>query len=148
QHHGVVDSAPMLPAEHPLLANLGDDRDALLAYLQERRAADGERISSAGDEPRGLFLLLDGRVTATDPDRGIVVSRSTAGTSFGHGPLVNGHPHRLQVDADGPVGMLQLTPEAFERMATEAPALRAALVEAMLQAAYRTADRLLLLRTP
>ncbi|MGE4428689.1 MAG: glutaminase A, partial [Solirubrobacteraceae bacterium] len=62
QHHGVVDSAPMLPAEHPLLANLGDDRDALLAYLQERRAADGERISSAGDEPRGLFLLLDGRV--------------------------------------------------------------------------------------
>ncbi|MCK9250864.1 MAG: glutaminase A [Solirubrobacteraceae bacterium] len=143
ERHGVLDG-PLAPGEHPLLDDLGEHGRALMAFLDKRRVASGTRIASAGDAPRGLFLLLDGRVVVTEPAGGTMVSRASRGTSFGHGPLVNGHPHRLHVDADGDVALLHLTPDAFARMATDAPALRAALVEAMLRAAYRTADRMLL----
>jgi CRP-like cAMP-binding protein len=63
------------------------------------------------------------------------------GTCFGQASLVTGRHHLLDVDAEERCELAVLTLEAFASLAEEELPLRAALIEALLHAAYDSVDR-------
>lgn len=152
-------------AAHPLLAAVPADRvERLREYFEFRTADAGTRVVRAGDSASGLYLLLSGWAHSTlpraddasdednfdsdsdgpgDPGDGRRVATLSPGTGFGQASLVTGRRHAFDVDAERRTELAVLTPAAFAALGETEPALRAALVESLMHAAYDTVDRLL-----
>jgi glutaminase len=141
ERHGAAPGAPIALEDHPLLEDVNTDR--LRPYLQPCAVDDGAHVVTAGDEPRGLFLLLGGAVALANPDGPDPAVRLEPGTTFGQVALITGRPHRVEVRADDAAELAVLTPDALERMAQDDAPLHTSLLVALLSAGYEDAERLL-----
>lgn len=85
-HRDIIDSIDFL---RPL--NVGA-RNELAARAVTRRFARGQRLWTAGAEPRGLFIILQGRVriVRTAGRRQYVVHSEDPGATLGEVPLFSG----------------------------------------------------------
>ena len=142
---GALAEAPVELRDHPLLVTIDSDRiDRLCARFQARTVPAGTRVVRAGGPATGLYLLLAGRARSSLPtaSRGAEpVATLSPGSCFGQASLVTARPHLFDVDAEERCELAVLTPEAFASLADEEPPLHAALIEALLHAAYDTVDR-------
>jgi glutaminase len=142
---GAVGEAPLELRDHPLILAVDSDRiDQLCARFQTRTVPAGTRVVQAGERATGLYLLLSGRARSSLPTAGVgaePMATLSPGTSFGQATLVTGRQHLLDIDAEEPCELAVLTPEAFASLAEEDPPLRAALIEALLNAAYDAVER-------
>lgn len=140
-----VGEAPVELRDHPLVVAVDSDRiDHLCARLQTRTVRAGTRVVRAGEPATGLYLLLSGRARSSLPTpsgRPKPAATLSPGTFFGQVSLVTRQPHVFDVDAEERCELAVFTPEAFASLAEEEPSLHAALIEALLHAAYDTIDR-------
>jgi glutaminase len=144
---GVLGEVALELRDHPMIARVDPGRiDDLCARLQTRTVSAGTRVVRAGDPATGLYLLLSGRARSSVPTASgsaEPVATLPPGTCFGQASLVTGRPHAFDVDAEERCELAVLTPEAFASLAEDDPPLRAALIDALLHAAYDTVDRFL-----
>ncbi|WP_438943435.1 glutaminase A [Nocardia otitidiscaviarum] len=131
-------------AGHPALAGLPEDqRHSLAAEFTVRTLARGETIVAAGSPRSGLYLILDGRVrigfTGRDGRRHRLVTLTT-GMSFGEISLILDQPFPNDILAETTVSLAVLTPDRFDTLTQQAPALKVALLERLAAAAYGQAD--------
>lgn len=141
---GYTAPAALLIEEHPALAELPDNECRRLAKEFEiRTIARGERVV-ARDSPRaGLFLILDGRVRVTFEDRSGRRHRLitlSPGMSFGEISLLTGVRFSNDIYAETMVRVAVLPPEKFDRLTSQAPEVKLALLERLATAAYSQAD--------
>ncbi|BAW08143.1 glutaminase A [Nocardia seriolae] len=129
---------------HPALADMPDDERALLAKEFETRTIARGELIVARDSPRcGLFLILDGRVRFTFTDRDRRRHRLitlTPGMSFGETSMLASVPYANDVYAETTVRVAVLPPARFDRLTSQAPQIKLALLERLAAAAYTQAD--------
>lgn len=134
-------------AENPALEGVPSEVvDELRRRLEPRSFADGEMIVAEGDAEAGVFLIMRGRVRSsltTANGRQRSLATLTPGTCFGDVYVVTGNPHPLTMHADGPVEVLELTREEFQRISREDPELRAAMLSIFMFAIHGDVDRAL-----
>lgn len=119
-------------AQIPLFAGLSEAAcDELAVGARERDFAPGELLWLAGDEPRGLFVILSGevRVLRVHGDRQCVVHAAKAGATLGEVPLFVDGGYPATAVAHAPTRCLVVSVRAV-RAAMEADA---ALGRAILQ---------------
>jgi glutaminase len=142
---GAVGIAPVELRDHPLVRAVDSDRiDDLCARFQTRTVAAGTRVVRAGEPATGLYLLLSGRARSSLPTASggaEPMATLSPGTSFGEASLLTGRQHLVDVDAEERSELAVLTLEAFASLAEEDLPLHAALIEALLHAAYDAVDR-------
>ncbi len=130
-------------ADHPLLSGLSPGQRAdLVRRMVIREFQHGEQLVRAGQDPVGLFLILDGMVdvSVTLPDgverRRHHLSMFTVGTTFGVVYAIAGRPYDLDAQAVGTVGAALLDMRALDEVAGTAPDLMLSLLRALVSAAF------------
>lgn len=101
-------------------------RDALLGEARVRSVAAGTALYGIGDDPNGLWAVLDGEVRLTGhPVAGheFLVLIVRPGTWFGEMSTLDGGPRPHDAVAFGPTRMLHVPMPAFARLAEAMPAL-------------------------
>jgi SulP family sulfate permease len=127
-----ADPAPLPLAETLLGARLAPDELLRLATLVvERRIARGEAVFRTGDPGDALYALLQGQVgiwlpgSADDADgaRSRRMVSYAPGVTFGEIGLLQNRPRSADAIAESDAVVLELPRAAYERLATEEPAL-------------------------
>jgi SulP family sulfate permease len=123
--------------EMNLLAGL--EADALAAldrHVRIVRATDGERVFRTGDPGDSMFLVRLGRVrlvVAAEGGRELMLGVFGRGDVVGELAFIDGRRRSADAVACAQTELYQLTREAFEAAAREAPALRAELPARLLR---------------
>jgi sulfate permease, SulP family len=130
---GVADAiAPLDLHEIDLLQPLPAEAvQALRHVVSERSFGRGERIFSAGDRGRELFLIRSGEVRIEAPldgERTNVITTLTPGDFFGDLAYLDGSPRSAHAVARADTLLYVLAPEDVARAATHFPALETAIV--------------------
>lgn len=141
---GYTAPAALRVEEHPAMAELPDDECVRLAREFEIRTIARGELVIARDSPRaGLFLILDGRVRITFEDnagrRHRLITLSP-GMSFGEISLLTGVHFSNDIYAETTVRLAVLSPEKFDRLTSQAPEVKLALLERLATAAYSQTD--------
>ncbi len=111
--------------QRPLPARLADE---LAPYLARRVVPAGSELMRQGEPTSGIFLIVSGRVTVLleGRDREQVRLRTLLeGTVLGEISLYRDEPHTATAVTDTECEVLHLTPERFEDLCRESPALAA-----------------------
>lgn len=123
------------PVSEEVLGELGEGIDDsaradLLALMNPIRIEPGERLFSAGDAGRDLFIVEAGLVTmstAWPPHQGLRLATIGKGMAFGEMAFLNAAPRTACAGADaGPVGALRLSRVDFDSWTATHP--RAAVI--------------------
>lgn len=117
--------------EHWLAAELGsrDEASQVLGQFDALRLAPGDVLFAQGDAPDALYLVREGRLTAS-VQRGserIEVRTVLAGSALGEMGLFRGLPRSATLTADQPSLVLRLAGERLRRLEAEQPRQAAAL---------------------
>ncbi|MGH3667818.1 MAG: cyclic nucleotide-binding domain-containing protein, partial [Acidimicrobiia bacterium] len=97
-------------------------------YLAARTIPAGSQLMRQGEPTSGIFIIMSGRVTVLLEGRdGEQVRLRTLleGTVLGEISLYRDEPHTATAVADTDCDVLHLTPERFEDLCREAPAVAA-----------------------
>jgi CRP/FNR family transcriptional regulator len=118
-------------------------RRRLAARGAERRWAAGETLFAAGSPPRGLFVVLEGRVRVVRAaGRAHVVHVEGPGGTLGEVPLFAGGPYPATAVADGPTRCAVFPPEAVLASVAEDPALALLFLGRLARRVRELVDRL------
>lgn len=102
--------------------------DQLAPYLASRTIPAGNQLMRQGESASGIFIIMSGRVTVLIEGRdGVEVRLRTLleGTVLGEISLYRDEPHTATAVTDTDCEVLHLTPERFEDLCREAPAVAA-----------------------
>jgi sulfate permease, SulP family len=106
----------------------GELADRLAPYLARRTIPPGSQLVRQGEPTTGIFLIVSGRVTVLLEGReGEQVRLRTLleGTVLGEISLYRHEPHTATAITDTECEVLHLTPERFEDLCRESPAVAA-----------------------
>jgi CRP/FNR family transcriptional regulator len=119
-------------------------RDALARKAIERRYPKGARIFRAADVPRGLFVILDGRVRVVREDgrRRHLVHEETVGGTLGEVPLFAGGRYPATALAASAVVVALIQREALDGAMRAGPELGWRLLERLAGRVRILVDRL------
>jgi HlyB family type I secretion system ABC transporter len=118
--------------------------DALAQMLSEVRPVQvesGEVVIRQGGEAGPMYVVQTGRLRAYGEDDGRDLAYLRAGDFFGERSLLRGEPRAASVAALTDCTLLELSPEAFERLTTAHPAFREAIQERAAQYDYKRVAR-------
>jgi CRP-like cAMP-binding protein len=93
----------------------------ILDWTKEYRYEPGSTIVQEGAKGDELFVLLDGKASVSRD--GKMLTRLTAGDSFGEMTVIDGRPRTATVIADGPVDCLALKQKDFKALLEGDPTL-------------------------
>jgi CRP-like cAMP-binding protein len=102
--------------------------DELAPYLARRTIPAGSQLVRQGEPTSGIFLIVSGRVTVLLEGRdGVQVRLRTLleGTVLGEISLYRDEPHTATAVTDTECEVLHLTPERFDDLCRESPAVAA-----------------------
>jgi len=106
----------------PMLAALSETERALLASAAaERTYGAGERIVRQGDAGESMFVVIEGSARVfVEPDTEVAII--DRGGCFGEMSLLTGDPRTASVSARTDCVVLEISPEAFNRIGETNPA--------------------------
>lgn len=130
--------------DHPLLAGLTDEQFARVAALVEAKdfRAD-ELLVRSGEEGRGLFFILEGRVDSEITDQSGHLHRImtlSPGMTFGEVALLTQAPSLSDMVAHTDGRLSVLPRAAYEALAREQPRLETTLMRTIATGAYEQRD--------
>ena len=102
----------------------GKLQDTIVDRLVPRSFAKDEVIAAQGAHPKGLYVILDGRVAwlrASHASNKVLLYIAGPGAWFGQSALVRGTPMSFEVAAHSAVHTLLLPRSAYERLIREDP---------------------------
>lgn len=100
-------------------------RASILGAGQPRLFARGATIYAQGDDPGGIYGILDGSVAITiAPGRSgpHLAHLATPGAWFGEGAFLTGEPRRVGLEAASECALFHVPLDAMERLASADPA--------------------------
>jgi CRP-like cAMP-binding protein len=119
----------------PYLRNLSRaDREALARVCEIRRVPDGARLFSEGVEPKGIFLILDGRVRlvrSSSNGREQVLHEEGAGATLGEVPVFDGAGYVASAVAVGDVTVCFVPRPALLDVLERNPASASAVIQVL-----------------
>jgi glutaminase len=134
-HGGEPDARPALPADYEIFAGLTKaEIGVVVALLEPRSAAAGERVIEIGAEANEFFVIVRGRASARLPidDGGHRrLATFTAGMVFGELAVIDGAPRSAEIVADTDLDCHVLSVAAFQRLGETHPQIKIALLKNM-----------------
>jgi CRP-like cAMP-binding protein len=97
-------------------------QDVIVDRLVPRTFAKGEVIAAQGSQPKGLYVVLDGRVSwrhRTGAGDGLLLYVAGPGSWFGHLALIRGKPMQFEVRAHTATRTLLLPLREYKRLLDE-----------------------------
>lgn len=130
------DSLSMDQPEHWLVTwgFQGEAFETLKEYAEEMTFSARETIFSQGDDPNGMFLVVEGMVLILHNDkdgRERTLSIVTEGQSFGELGLLIKQPRLATAAAGLDVRLLKITPDTLETLEANQPGLVVPLYKAL-----------------
>ncbi len=113
------------------------ERLIIALHMQEHSFASDARVFEEGDDARGCYFVLSGRLAVTR--RGVDIARLGPGDQVGMQSLLDDHPRRTTVTALAPSRVLSMSNEGYRDLCEQQPELGLRLTQAVLAA---TGDRL------
>lgn len=140
---GIVQFQPYLTdqlAQNPLLQTLSDRERSLIAQrLSPQHYRAGQAIYRSGDQPTGLFFIVEGTVRMLgDSDEDY--SELGYGEAFGEMAVISGKPHSNTAQPATEVIVWQLSPVDFTSLTQTNPSIKTKLSQ-NLRATLTAADR-------
>lgn len=130
----------------PLFQDLGREARRELAVRSVRiEKPAGEVLWHAGDRPRGLVILLEGRVRIVRSGRDgrrQVVHREGPGVALGEVPLLDGGGYPATAEVERPIVAVLVTPEALDAAMAADPCLARTLLDGLARRVRHLVDRL------
>ena len=116
------------PPTQVLLADASEtDWATLLDFTQAKRFGAGQEVLRPGGGGRSLYLLLEGTLEVVTPPtrfgRRRPLGRIEAGSVVGEVSFFDGEPRSAGVRALTPVALAELTPDGFDGLVSNHPAL-------------------------
>lgn len=100
-------------------------RASILGAGQPRHFAQGETIYTQGDDPGGIYGILEGSVAITIAPGHLgpqLAHLATPGAWFGEGAFLTGEPRRVGLEAASDCALFHVPLNAMERLAAADPA--------------------------
>ncbi len=120
-------------SELVFLPNISEEEwENLLNYTETLRFHIGDVIINQGEDDRGLYFVVEGRLQVLSLEPGGESWRSLAelasGAIFGEQAFLDGKPRSAAVRAISDGTLSRLNPEAFEKLAGREPTLAYAIL--------------------
>jgi signal transduction histidine kinase len=140
EHTQVVQSTAVAPISETLfsrlratsiLSSLRDDEIRCLTGFEEVRLKKGDVLVRQGEMAHHFWILLDGQLRLTQSmtdGREMEVASIPAGNAFGELPLLANIPNAVNLIAETPAHLVQLSEDAFWNLMTTCPDVRKAIL--------------------
>lgn len=115
----------------PIFSSLKDEELRCLSGMEEIQLTKGDILVRQGEMAHNFWVLLEGNIvlSQTTPDgREFEITSIPSGNAFGELPLLANIPNAVNLRADEPCHLVQISEEGFWNLMTTCPGVRKAIL--------------------